>query len=256
MIEFGGLKLNGYGLLIGLGIWLATEVSVWTGKRMEIKREVIENGFWWVVLGGLIGARLYHVVDYWEVYGKNWVEILMVWRGGLGIWGAIGGGVVGLIWFYWMNKDRLGLDLFKLLDVAVVGVPLAQAIGRWGNYINGELYGKVTELPWGIGVAGVEGRVHPLFLYESGLNLGLFTLLVWMVNRQRRKDVGGRIAGVYLVGYGLTRFFLESLRPEEMIWQIGGIAVAQIIAGLVIVMGIVLVKRNARRGGGLPAGRD
>ena len=256
MIEFGELKLSGYGLLIGLGIWLATEVSVWTGKKMGVKKEMIEKGFWWVVGGGLIGARLYHVVDYWEVYGKNWVEILMVWRGGLGIWGAIGGGVVGLIWFYLKNRDKLGLDLFRLLDVAVVGVPLAQAIGRWGNYINGELYGRVTNLPWGIQVAGVEGRVHPLFLYESGLNLGLFTLLVWMVKRQNKEDIGGKMTGTYLIGYGLVRFFLESLRPEKMVWQVGGLAVAQMVAGVAVLMGVVLIKRNARRGGGLPAGKD
>ncbi len=256
MIELGELRLNGYGLLIGLGIWLATEVSVWSGKKVGIKKEVIEKGFWWVVGGGLIGARLYHVVDYWEIYGKNWIEILMVWRGGLGIWGAIGGGGVGLLWFYLKNKDRLGLDLFRLLDVAVVGVPLAQAIGRWGNYINGELYGEVTNLPWGIKVMGVEGKVHPLFLYESGLNLGLFALLILVLIRQKGKGAGGSVAGTYLIGYGLTRFFLESLRPEEIVWQIGEMAVAQVVAGVAVLMGIVLVERGARRGEELPAGKN
>ena len=241
MIGFGEMKLNGYGLLIGLGIWLASEASIWAGKRMGVKREMIERGFWWVVGGGLVGARLYHVVDYWEIYEKNWIEILMVWRGGLGIWGAIGGGIVGLVWFYLKNKDRLGLDLFKLLDVAVFGVPLAQAIGRWGNFINGELYGRATDLPWGIRVAGVEGRVHPLFLYESGLSLGLFILLVLMVNRRRIGNVSGMVAGTYLIGYGLIRFFLESLRPEEVVWQIGGIAVAQVASMVAIMLGVRLI---------------
>jgi len=246
MVNVLGVGFHIYGLLIGLGIWLAYEASVWAAKSINIDKRLVEEGLWWAVIPGLVGARLYHVIDLWEIYRLDWMRILMLWEGGLGIWGAIIGGMVGLLFFYVVKEKELRGKLLKLFDVAVIGLPLAQAIGRWGNFANGELYGKMTTLPWGMVVSGVEGRVHPLFLYESVLNLGLFGLMVWMVKSKRHKN--GWWTGVYLVGYGVIRMVLEPLRPDFAVWIVGGLPVAQIVAMVAIFTGVGLLKKGTRRG--------
>lgn len=213
-----------YGLLIGLGIWAAYEVSLRYGKKIKVAEKIINEGLWWVLAPGLVGARAYHVIDLWkEIYANNLLQIIKVWEGGLGIWGGILGGMLGLMAFSRVRR----LNLLQLLDVGVIGVPLAQAIGRWGNYFNGELLGKNGE---------------PLFLYESLLNLLLFAILL----KVSKKKETGKLTGGYLIGYGLIRFFLEMLRPAEIVWKVKGIPVAQLMAIGAIVLGFSLLKRTSR----------
>ncbi len=246
MIKILGLTFHLYGLLIGLAVWLALEVSLYIGKLLRVNRKVIEEAFLWVVIPGIIGARMYHVVDLWQkIYSDNIWKILYLWEGGLGIFGGILGGIVGLF-VYWKTR-KTKTTLLRLLDVTIIGVPLAQAVGRWGNFANGELYGKPTLLPWGIKVNDSILRVHPLFLYESLLDLALFVGLFLFVKSKKEKTKRGSVLGTYLIGYGLIRFFLETLRPSEVIWTWMGIPMAQIWAIFALIAGIYFLSRTRGR---------
>jgi phosphatidylglycerol:prolipoprotein diacylglycerol transferase len=236
MLTVGPLTFHLYGLLVGLGVLLGVRASVRAAELVKIEADEVWNGLLWAGGGGIIGARLYHVVDLWQYYSLHPGEILALWHGGMGIFGAILGGIIGL-WFYAKKKDKL----VKLLDVGAVGLPLGQAIGRWGNFFNQELYGKPTDLAWGIyikpenrllSVMGYE-KFQPLFLYESILSLLIFLILWWLVKDKKVKVGESGLFITYLGLYGLGRFFLEFLRIES--WRIAGINVAQGISlGLVL----------------------
>ena len=230
MFEIFGLKIYLYGLLIGVGVWAAIEIAL-ARKKTQAEKKLLEKAFPWVVLGGIVGARLYHVIDFWSrYYTYNPLKIFYVWEGGLGIWGAIIGGVMAL-YIYGLTKK---LNFLKTLDDLIVGVPLAQAIGRVGNRVNGELIGNNGE---------------PLFAYEAILNLILFGSLIYLCRlprSPRRPRNDGRISGVYLCGYGLIRIFLEGMRPEEIIWRIGGVPTAVIFGVISVLVGIWIATARVR----------
>lgn len=242
MIEVMGIKLYAYGLMIGLGIWAAAEASWRVAKRKKIKEKTFNQLVIWTVIGGIIGARIYHVIDFWSYYQDNPRLIWQLWQGGLGIWGAVIGGAGTMLLFRKIKKEKTKLK--DWLDVAAVGVPLGQAIGRWGNFFNQELYGKVTNLLWGWQIEATGEKHHPLFLYESLLNLILF-LLLW--KRSKKKTEPGELTSIYLMGYGLVRFSLEWLRPETMRWQIGETPVAVIAAVISFSLGLAVYLKNRKQ---------
>ena len=212
-----------YGFLIGIGVLLAFEVSSRVAKKQGLDQMVLDSVFWFVLIGGIVGARAYHVIDYWQRYYQfNLLKTLFVWEGGLGIWGGIIGGAIGL-WIYKWLKAPKSIRLLKVMDCVVVGVPLAQAIGRLGNYFNNEL--------WGI-------NHLPLFAIESVLDLILFGILWKLAARVPKSAV---ITGSYFVGYGIIRFCLEWLRPTETIWKIAGFPTASIISIAAIGSGILFI---------------
>jgi len=225
-------RFNIYGLLIGIGVVLALEISRKVAKIRGLKDSVLNEAFWWAIIWGIVGARVYHVIDLWDFYSKNLINIFYIWNGGIGIWGAILGGFLGLLLFWKLHRippseeslraTSEEVSLLKLLDVAVVGVPLAQAIGRWGNYFNNELWGKNGE---------------PIFFYESGLNLVLFFIL-WKLRENKK---AGILTGSYLIGYGLIRGSLEWLRPEEIVWHVGSIPTAIIFCLISFLIGMILI---------------
>jgi phosphatidylglycerol:prolipoprotein diacylglycerol transferase len=203
----------------------------------------------WLLPAGLIGARLYHVVSAWDLYKNDLLAIVTNWRG-LAIYGAEAGGVLALWLYCRINK----LSLARWLDIGAPGLILAQAIARWGNFFNQELYGLPTDLPWGLYIepayrypelANFE-KYHPLFLYESLWNLLVFLGLIWLA-RRGPKLLDGDLFCVYAIGYSTGRFFLESLRPEA--WNLNGIRTAQIIALAIIVActGIIVGRRLLAR---------
>lgn len=223
MFEILGFNFHWYGLLIGLAVWSAMEIALF--NRKKIRKESIEASMWWAIFGGVVGARVYHVIDYWNrYYSSNILRVFYFWEGGLGIWGAIVGGFIALAIFCHFNK----LKLIEYMDALVVGVPLAQAIGRVGNYINGELYGKNGE---------------PIFAYEGVLNLLLF-LILW--NLSKKSEGSGFISGIYLIGYGAIRFSLENLRPTASIWVVFGLPVATIFSFFSILCGVFLIFRKTQ----------
>lgn len=216
MIDIFGLKLHGYGLLIGLGVLVAWEVAQRYGK---IKEEVIDKLVVGLVLSGIAGARMYHVIDFWEYYSKDLIKIFYVWNGGLGIWGGIIGGFIYIIYFAKKNNT----NIWNISDSVTLGLPLAQAIGRVGNFVNGELYGKNGE---------------PLFAWEGGLNIFLFIILFVLNKKTYNK---GLVTGFYLIGYGVIRILLENFRPNEIIWRIGGVPTAIWMSFFSIAVGVKLI---------------
>jgi prolipoprotein diacylglyceryl transferase len=217
--HLGPIPVRAYALCIIVGI----VVAVWVGERRWVARGgqpgTVMDVAIWAVIFGLIGGRLYHVLSDPELYfgaGRHPVDALKVWKGGLGIWGAISLGGVGA----WIGCRRAGVALPPFADSVAPGIALAQAIGRWGNYFNQELFGKPTTLPWGVKIdPGHEGTVagaaayHPTFLYESLWDLGVAGLLVWA---DRRFTLGrGRVFALYAMAYTAGRLWIETLRVDH-----------------------------------------
>jgi prolipoprotein diacylglyceryl transferase len=225
----GPLPIRGYALSIILGIVAA----IWIGERRWQARggragDIGDLAIWGVPFG-LIGGRLYHVLTDWQLYfgeGENPVTALYIWRGGLGIWGAIALGAVGVM----IGARLRGIKLLPLLDAIAPGVLVAQAIGRWGNWFNQELYGRPTDLPWALEIDPVHrpdaypgvATYHPTFLYEFFWCLGAFALLVWLDKRFRLGF--GRVAALYVMLYTLGRVWIENLRIDEVqLIDVGGL---------------------------------
>jgi len=234
-----------YGLLISLGAILAFFISERAVKKRGLKLSVFYRTVNLVIILGLLGARTYHVIDYWKVYSKYPELILQIWQGGMGIYGAILGGFIGIL------ISTGGKSMLNWLDVFVLGLPLAQSIGRWGNFFNGELHGIETKLPWGL---KIEGKAyHPLFLYESVLDFLLFLYLHGLEKRNEKLNKG-TIFGAYLIGYGSIRFFLEFLRIRS--WAINWINVAQAISILAVIIGGTFLWKNCSKPGMVLEKRD
>lgn len=171
----------------------------------------------WAVPFGLVGGRLYHVITDYELYfsaGRDWVDAFKVWEGGLGIWGAIALGALGA----WIGARRRGIPMPAYADAVAPGIALAQAIGRWGNWFNQELYGRATDVPWALHItSSADGRVpgyyHPTFLYESLWCVGVALLVIWA---DRRFTLGhGRAFALYVAAYCVGRFWIEYLRVDD-----------------------------------------
>jgi len=267
MVNLGSFTFYLYGALIGLGILLGVEVAERVRKKLSEENKSwrgfsVWDSLLWVIGGGIVGARIYHVIDLWGYYSQNMVEIMMINMGGMGIFGGIAGGLVGgirpLKLAKMMKSKEYSLftaieksGYLKLLDLGGLGLPLGQAVGRWGNYFNQELYGLPTKLPWGIyirpenrllAVMGEE-RFHPLFLYESLWNFGVFGVLYWLYRTGKVKMGKGRLFVYYLGLYGLGRFWLEFLRIES--WSVNGINVAQAISLGLIAGAVWFIKKKS-----------
>ncbi|MGJ9372155.1 prolipoprotein diacylglyceryl transferase [Nesterenkonia sp. CF4.4] len=221
----GPLRIGFYGLAIGLGILVAYLVASRLWKSRGGSPENVFDALIWAVLLGIVGGRLYHVITSPDAYfGEDGDLSLIpqVWLGGLGIVGAVALGAVGV----WFACRRYGMKFGAFADVLVPGVILAQAIGRWGNYFNQELYGAPTNLPWGLEIdtsqrhqapplgAGESTLYHPTFLYESLWNLIGFFLLLALYRRFAVKQ--GLLVWTYVAYYSLGRFWIESLRIDEI----------------------------------------
>lgn len=224
-----GIDVMWYGILIGIGMILAVVIDTKEAKRQGLGDDTILDLSIFIIPFGVIGARLYYVIFEWDYYRGDILKVIDIRGGGL----AIHGGLLAGILISYIYSRRKSIPFFKLADVVVLGVPLAQSIGRWGNFINGEAHGGPTSLPWGIMVDGV--RVHPTFLYESVWNLVIFFILVYM---RKKKKFDGEILTVYIAGYSLGRFFIEGMRTDSLMF--GPIRMAQLISIVGIVSGILL----------------
>lgn len=260
-IELFGITLNPtlhwYGLLIVIGILLSASVVAWLAQRDGDDSDHVWNGLVWVVLLGVIGARLWSVVfPAGDAGAERALSLdyltdmqngpLAIWSGGLSIFGAVLGGIIGV--YFYARRHHIDNRL-EWFDRAAITMPLAQAIGRWGNFLNQELYGKPTDLPWGIQIDNpiapytTDDRFHPLFLYESLWNLLLFGLLLFLWQRRRQIFQHGDFVLMYFFGYSLARFLLEFIRVE--IPTVGELNVSQIttaVAGSISLL--VLVGRH------------
>ncbi|MFG2024449.1 prolipoprotein diacylglyceryl transferase [Streptomyces sp. NPDC048825] len=216
--ELGGvIPLRAYAFCIIIGVFLA----VWLGNKRWIARGgrsgTVADIAVWAVPFGLVGGRLYHVVTDYQLYfseGEDWVDAFKIWEGGLGIWGAIAMGGLGA----WIGCRRRGIPLPAWADAVAPGIALAQAVGRWGNWFNQELYGRATELPWAVKITSsddgrIPGTYHPTFLYESLWCIGVALLVIWA---DRRFKLGhGRAFALYVAAYCAGRFWIEYMRVDE-----------------------------------------
>ncbi len=217
--EVFGIAIRWYGILMATAMLMGSMVFI----RLATKRGYHEDTLFDIILVVLIfsvlGARLYYVIFSWDYYGANPLQILNFRGGGMAIHGGVIGGLISGFFLARVKK----VDFFELADYAAPGLILGQAIGRWGNFINGEAHGGPTDLPWGILVEGI--RVHPTFLYESLWNLMIFGFLLVYMKRLKFKGEGFLLYGIL---YSVGRFFIEGLRTDSL--MLGDFRVAQLIS--------------------------
>lgn len=226
-----GIEIRWYGILIATGMMLAVLISSRRAHTHGITDDDVLDIALWMLPIGVIGARIYYVLFNLNMY-HSFAEAVNIRNGGLAIHGGL---IFGGLTVYAICKRR-NLGTLNVLDLFVPTVALAQAIGRWGNYFNGEAHGGPTDLPWGIMVDGV--RVHPTFLYESIWCIFLFFFLSWW-DENRRKGYGQTFA-LYLILYSAERFLVESLRTDSL--MIGPFKQAQVISLCAIIAGILLYR--------------
>ena len=246
--NIGPINIYWYSICILLGIVVALFIIFREAKKQKIDEEFLINLAFRTIILGVIGARLYYVIFNFPYYINNPLEIIQIWNGGLAIHGGI---ITGLIVVYFSCKKEK-TDVLKMIDIIVVGVIIAQAIGRWGNFFNGEAYGGVTTLSHlkgmflpdfiikGMYIAG-EYR-QPTFLYESILCVIGFIIMI--IIRKKYKLHTGFLTGFYLIWYGCTRFIIEIMRSDSL--MLGPIKMAQIVSILFIVLGIYLIRNKKK----------
>ncbi len=217
-IHLGPLRLNAYGLMIALGVIVAIRIA---GRRAESRGAGTTDDFssiaMWAVPAGVIGGRVYHVITDYELFRGQWFDAVKIWEGGLGIWGGV---ALGVLVGAWRARVR-GLNAWAIVSCAVPAIAVAQAIGRWGNWWNQELFGRPTTLPWGLDISdyltvkngySVDTLFHPTFLYES---LGCLALAFILIALEKRlQPAPGRILAWYVMGYCALRFGIEGLRID------------------------------------------
>jgi prolipoprotein diacylglyceryl transferase len=219
--HLGPIPARAYALCIIAGIVAA----LWVAQRRWAKRggdpNAMQDIALWCVPLGIVGGRLYHVATDPQLYfapGRDPWRAFYVWEGGLGIWGAIALGAVGA----WIAARRSGLRMSDIAGTLAPAIPLAQAIGRWGNWFNQELFGRPTDLPWGLQISpdnrpegfADSSTFHPAFLYESLWDLGVVGFVLWV---ERRYNIaGGRLFAVYVMAYTTGRAWIEALRIDTV----------------------------------------
>jgi prolipoprotein diacylglyceryl transferase len=258
--HLGPLLIRAYALCILAGIvvavWMAGRRLLDRGGRAEQALDVAA----WAVPFGIVGGRLYHVVTTPQPYfgeGGHPLNAFKIWEGGLGIWGAVALGALGA----WIGCRRVGVPFLAFVDAAAPGVAVAQAMGRWGNWFNNELYGRPTDLPWGLTIhcwdqpgahavtcpgtsTTVLGTFHPTFLYESLWCLVLALLLVLLDRRTTLRR--GQLFALYVAGYPLGRVVFELMRSDEAN-HILGLRVNVWTSAVVFLLGVVLFVLLGRR---------
>ena len=224
-----------YGALIALGVLIAVLLCIHEEKRLHLKQDTIIDLAFWAIPLGIIGARVYYALFNWQVFADDPVSVLRIWEGGIAIYGAVIGGLLGVVIF----AKRRRMNPFTLTDIIVPGLALAQGIGRWGNYFNMEAYGReITDAAWqffpiGVQIPNGSGYTWHMatFFYESCWDVAVFALL-WFVIRKRAKTPGTTTLW-YLLLYGTGRFFIEGLRTDSL--MLGCFRVSQLLSlGLVI----------------------
>ena len=251
--EIGPLYIRFYGIIIMLGVVAAAYLTARLARWKGLDTELVWDGLIWVVIGGVIGARIWHILTpppsmvergiTTMYYLTHPLDAINIRQGGLGIPGAVIGGVLALYLFSRYRKQ----NFLTWMDIASPALALGQAIGRWGNFINQEVYGSPTDLPWGIKIDPQfrlpefreYERFHPLFLYESLLSFANVGILIWIMRRFEDRLHPGDVFLVYLILYPLQRFFLEFLRLDSSL--VGGINANQAFMAIISVVAIAIL---------------
>ncbi|NLY20948.1 MAG: prolipoprotein diacylglyceryl transferase [Tissierellia bacterium] len=233
-----GIDIQWYGILIATGAFLAIVLGIkQTKTTVGITEDDFIDSVLWILPIAVVCARLYYVVFFdFAYYMANPMQILNFREGGLAIYGGVIGGII----VGWIFCKRRKINFFTLFDIAAPGLALAQGIGRWGNFINQEAHGGPTDLPWGIMVNGI--KVHPTFLYESIVDIGLFFFLYFYLRKHKKYE--GQMAATYMVVYSLARFFIEGLRTDSL--MLGSFRVSQLVSIGGIIIGLIVGYMNRK----------
>lgn len=245
-----GIEIRWYSVLLLVAILIAILMFIKEGKRFNIPKDLTFNLAFWVIIIGILSARLYYCIFNFSLYRDNLVDIFKIWEGGLAIHGGLIGGFVTLI----VYTKRYSINTYKITDMVTVPLLLAQAIGRWGNFFNSEAHGAATtyyrlkelHIPEKI-IEGMKiGNVyyHPTFFYESIYCLIGFILLLFI--RRYRYLKRGQLTCIYLMYYSVGRFFIESLRTDSL--MLGGFKVAQLVSIALFVVGLIAFMILSRKG--------
>lgn len=257
--QLGPIFIHFYGIILMLGAVAAAWLADWGARRRGYKSDYVWDALIWVLIGGIIGARLWHVFTpppsmVEQGYTTAWylshpLDLINTRAGGLGIPGAVIGGMLALYLFTRRNK----LSFPAWADIAAPALALGQAIGRWGNFVNQELYGKPTELPWAITIDPAHrlpeyaqfATYHPLFLYECLWNLLNMAFLLWLFVKKSDRLKDGDLLLTYLITYPVGRFFLEFLKLDAP--RIGTLNTNQTVMAIVAVLAAALLIWRHRR---------
>jgi phosphatidylglycerol:prolipoprotein diacylglycerol transferase len=240
-----GLPIYWYGIIIAFAFLAAVLLGLRSCKKFGIEPDNILDLVLFAAPAAIIGARLYFVIFSWDQYKDNLIDIVKIRDGGL----AIYGGVISAILVAWLYARKKKISPLNLVDFGVPYLVLGQAIGRWGNFVNQEAFGAPTKLPWRMNGTIADSYlsnlpetldltkwgVHPAFLYESLWDLALFFFLIWF---RRKKKLEGEVLFLYLIGYGVGRFMIESLRTDSL--YLGSFRVSQLLSALLVVVFVLL----------------
>ncbi|MBO4941415.1 MAG: prolipoprotein diacylglyceryl transferase [Clostridia bacterium] len=237
-----GIPVYAYGLIIAFGLVLAFVYA----SREAKKTGISDNDFFNMFIIGLpvavVCARIYYVVFSWDYYKNNLLEIFNIRGGGIAIYGAVIGAALVVLIYCKVKK----INICKVLDILSVSLLIGQAVGRWGNFVNGEAFGEKCSLPWAMTIVRdtriIAESVHPTFLYESLWNVaGVGALLLF----KRRKIFDGELACCYMVWYGIGRMFIEGLRTDSL--YLGPFRVSQILSAVLALAGLILIIKNYKK---------
>lgn len=252
LLRFGPLSIHWYGFLMVIGGLIGFGVILWLAEKYKLEKSVFHDLLLYWIIGAVIGARLYYVLYAWEFYKDSWLDVFKIWQGGLAIHGIMLGGFITTFIYCKLKKQ----NFWKLADVIVVGLIAAQIIGRVGNYFNQEIFGKPTNLAWGIPIDVLNRPAgylnfeyfHPTFLYESFGSLIIFGILlgITLLRFKRKNWIIGNAFLLYLILYSVQRFLLEFLRLDysPLIFEIRW---AQILSGGVIVVCLIVLVWRAKK---------
>jgi phosphatidylglycerol:prolipoprotein diacylglycerol transferase len=252
IFEVGPIALSYHGLLIALGIALGTWLTGRELARRGYDGALALGSLFFVVPLGVVGGRLYHVATEYHRYTSNpYPKVLETYDGGLGIYGAVAGGFLGLLLFSWYR----GINALTFADAAAPGLALGQAIGRWGNYFNQELFGEPSDLPWAIYIAPQNRPTqfadatsfHPTFLYEALWDVLVCLVLLWVARRFSDRLKAGDIFVLYVSLYSVGRFLIETLRVDQAFLIADAIRGNLLVSGvLAFVFALLLLLRHSR----------
>ena len=225
-----GKDIYWYGIIIALGFVLATAFALWRAKRKGINPDNIFDLVLWGLPVSIICARIFYVIGDWSSVAGNPWKVFAIWEGGLAIYGGMIGAVIVGVTYCKVKKLSMG----KIFDLCAPAIMIGQIIGRWGNFMNAEVFGGVTSLPWGMSINASQ-PVHPLFLYESlWMLVGFIALVVY----DRYKKHSGEIFWLYVLWYGLGRIWMEGMRQPEFVLKVGELPISQATALITILAAI------------------
>jgi phosphatidylglycerol---prolipoprotein diacylglyceryl transferase len=252
IFEVGPITLSYHGLLIALGIAVGTWLTGRELARRGYDGALALGALFFVVPLGVVGGRLYHVATEYHRYTRNsYPKVLETYDGGLGIYGAVAGGFLGLLLFSWYR----GINALTFADAAAPGLALGQAIGRWGNYFNQELFGQPSDLPWAIRIVPLHRPTefadatafHPTFLYEALWDVLVCLVLLWVASRFSGRLKAGDVFMLYVVLYSVGRFLVETLRVDPAFMIGESIRGNLLVSGaLTIGFSLLLLVRHSR----------